>query len=172
MRPSLGALVVLIVAEVAALRAPVALLLRDVPPRRRGWRGDVVDAAVVALAVAASYQARTTHDPRFGPVVALAVAVLLARLVGLLASGVAARNLRAGRVRSGLTAVQLARRPGVDRVLALLIVAVALIGTAGHGFLAAAGARAAQAAGELGAPRVLTVQAPNREALLHAVQNR
>jgi hypothetical protein len=164
-----GALVVLVVAELAALRAPVALLLRDVPPRRRGWRGDVVDAAVAALAVAAAYQARATHDPRFGPIVALAVAVLLARLVGLLAAGVAASNLRAGRLRTGLTAVQLARRPGVDRVLALLVVAVALIGTAGHGFLAAADARGAQAARELGAPRVLTVQAPNREALLHAV---
>jgi putative ABC transport system permease protein len=164
-----GALIVLVVAEVSALRAPVVLLLRDVPPRRRGWRGDVVDAAVVALAVAAVYQARVTHDPRFGPIVALAVAVLLARLVGLLAAGIAAGNLRAGRLRSGLTAVQLARRPGVDRVLALLIVAVALIGTAGHGFLAAADARTAQAARELGAPRVLTVQAVNREALLHAV---
>jgi putative ABC transport system permease protein len=78
--------------------------------------------------------------------------------------------LRAGRLRPALTALQLARRPGLDRIFALLVVTVAVTGYAVWGALAVAAERDSQARAQAGAVRVLQVQAANRQSLLAAVR--
>ncbi|MCA2216651.1 FtsX-like permease family protein [Jidongwangia harbinensis] len=170
-----GALVVLTAVEAVVLRQPVATLLRRVPPRRRDWRADVVDLALLAVAVAAVYQARS-GGPDSGlalvapALVALAVALLLARLLGRLADRMGSVALRTGRLRSGFAAVQVSRQPGTDRVLALVVVAVAVFATAAGGWSATRTSAHDRGVVELGAARVLTVDADNRTALLSAVR--
>jgi hypothetical protein len=183
-----GALAALIVAELGTLRAPVATLLRRIPPRPHAVRlgrwgsarisgAGAADLALVAVAVAGVYQAHAqggTAAPGLAllapGLVALAVALLLARLVGYLAGRVGGWGLRTGRLRVALGALQVARRPGTDRVFALLVIAVAVLGTAADSWSAGAAARADRASVDLGAPRVLTVRARNQEHLLGAVR--
>jgi len=169
-----GGLVVLVAVDAAVLRLPVAQLLRRVPPGRRDWRADLIDLVLVAVAVAAVYQARAGEPGRglalVAPaLVALAVALLLARLLGRAADRGGGAALRAGRLRLGLTAARVSRQPGGDRVFALITVAVAVFATTAGGWSAGRTARADRGEAELGAQRVLTVQAPNRTALQHAV---
>ncbi|MFF5081533.1 ABC transporter permease [Actinoplanes sp. NPDC000266] len=178
---SLGAVVVVTLAGLAVLvgmdaiaaRAPVAELLRRVPAHRHDWRSGVVDVALVALAAGAVFQART-GGAGFGVVapamVALAVGLLLARLLRWIADRVGAVALRAGRIRLGLTAVQVSRQPGADRVFALAVVAIAMVALTGGVFSAGRASRADRAAAELGAARVLTVTAQTRTQLLYAVR--
>jgi hypothetical protein len=170
-----GGLLVLVAVEAAVLRQPVAALLRRVPSGRRDWRADIVDLGLLAVAVAGIYQARY-GGPGTGLVVlapalvALAVALLAARLLGRLADRAGAVALRRGRLRFGLTAVQVSRQPGTDRVFALVVVAVAMFATAAGGWAGTRTANTVRAEAELGAARVLSVQAANRTALLHAVR--
>ncbi|WP_306213920.1 FtsX-like permease family protein [Actinoplanes sp. RD1] len=171
----LGGLLTLAAVELMTLRLPVAQLLRRVPDRRRSWRADVFDLALLAIAVAAVYQTRT-GDPGRGlalvapGLVALAVALLLARLLSRAADAAGAVALRGGRLRLGLTAVRISRQPGTDRVFALVTVAVALFVTAGGLWSAGRQARTDRAEVEVGAARVLTVTAANATALLDAVR--
>jgi hypothetical protein len=58
----LGALIVATAAERTALRTPVVGLLRRVPSRRAGWRADLVDVLIAALAVVGIYQAWADRD--------------------------------------------------------------------------------------------------------------
>jgi putative ABC transport system permease protein len=172
----LGGSLVLALVEAVVLRLPVADLLRDVTSGRGGWRGGLVDLLLLAVAVAAVYQARAS-GPDSGlalaapALVALAVALLLARLLGRLADRGGGAAVRAGRLRLGLTAVQVSRRPGTDRVFALLVVAVAMFATAAGGWQADRINRMNRSAAELGATRVLSVQAANRTALEQAVRS-
>jgi putative ABC transport system permease protein len=169
-----GILVVLVVAELAALRAPVAALLRGVPAKRRNWTTSVLDLVLVVVAIAGVYQARTggagSLFARLAPaLVAVAMAVLLARLLVRVADRSGGAGLRTGRLGPALTALQLSRRPGTDRVFALTVVAVAVLGTAAAGWAGGSDADAGEAARQLGAPRVLTVEADNLAALRTAV---
>lgn len=170
-----GGLLVLALVEAVVLRRPVAALLRQVPASRRDWRGDVADLALLAVSAAAVYQARTA-GPGSGlglvaPVlVALAVALLLARLLGRIADRAGSVALRGGHLPFGLTAVQVSRRPGTDRVFALVVVAVALFATTAGGWAGTREAAVQRSAVELGAERVLTVQATSRTALLRGVR--
>jgi hypothetical protein len=153
----------------------VATLLRRVPSRRLGWRGGIVDVVLVAVAVAAVYQARVggggTGFALGAPaLVALAVVLVLARVLSYAADRIGGGALRSGRLRLGLAAVQVSRQPGADRMFALVAVAVAILGTAAGGFAAGSAGRAERAEVDLGAARVLTVQAANRTALLYAVR--
>ena len=171
----LGALAALVAADAIAQRAPVVALLRRVPSARRDWRSGVVDLAFVALAAGAVYQARTGGpDSGLGVVapalVALAVGLLLARLLRWTADRAGGVAVRAGRLRAGLTAVQISRQPGTDRVFALITVAVAMVALAAGGLGAGRVERSERAAVQLGAPRVLTVRAPSVTALEHAVR--
>ena len=171
----LGGLLVLAVVEAAVLRLPVLQLLSRVSSGRRDWRADVLDLVLLAVAAGATYQVRAGRSSGglalVAPaLVALAVALLLARLLGHFADRGGGAALRAGRLRLGLTAAQASRRPGVDRVFALVAVAVAIfVGTAGV-WSAGREARTQRSEVELGAPRVLTVEASNRTALEWAVR--
>jgi hypothetical protein len=176
----LGSLLAATVAEGRTLKAPVALLLRSVPPRRFGWRYGTIDAVLVVLALAGSYEARAYAASStqaswlalLAPaLLAFALGVVLARLLVPVAARVGRRALRAGRIGTAVTAIELARRPSVPQLTALLTAAVALLGTA----LAAADttgrAGRERAAAEVGADRVLVVSAPSRSQLLSAVRS-
>jgi hypothetical protein len=170
-----GGLLVLTVIEALVLRQPVAALLREVGGGRGGWRAGLVDLLFFAFAVAAVYQARSgsagTGLALAAPaLVALAVALLLARLLGRVADRGGGAAVRAGRLRLGLTAVQVSREAGGNRLFALIVVAVAVFTTAFGGWSGERTARIDRSAAELGADRVLSVQAPNRTALLQAVR--
>lgn len=170
-----GGLLVLGGMDAIAQRAPVVALLRRVPGVRRDWRSRFVDIAFLALAAGAVYQART-GGPAGGlgvaapALVALAVGLLLARLLRWVTDRVGGAAIRAGRVRLGLTAVQVSRQPGADRVLALLVVAVALVALTAGGLFADRAERLTRADVELGAARVLTVRAESRTQLQTAVR--
>ena len=169
-----GALAALTAVDAFAQRAPVATLLRRVPSARRDWRSGVVDLAFVALAAGAVYQARSGGLGVLGVVapglVALAVGLLLARLLRWTADRAGGVAVRAGRLRAGLTAVQISRQPGTDRIFAFIVVAVAMLALALGGLAAGRTERAARAEVELGAPRVLTVEAASVTALEYAVR--
>jgi putative ABC transport system permease protein len=170
-----GGLLVLVLIEALVLRQPVATLLRRVGAGRGDWRAGVLDLLLLTVAVAAVYQARagapTSGLARAAPaLVALAVALLLARLLGRAADRGGGAALRTGHLRLGLTAVQVSRQPGSDRVFALVVVAVAVFATALGGWRGEQAARADRSAAELGAARVLSVHAADRTALLTAVR--
>jgi hypothetical protein len=170
-----GGLIVLAVLETLVLRHPVADLLRQVGAGRGDWRAALVDLLLLAVAVAGVYQARSGAAGAglalaAPALVALAVALLLARLLGRAADRGGGVAVRTGRLRLGLTAVQVSRQPGTDRVFALVVVAVAGFVTALGGWSGERAARVERSAAELGATRVLTVQAANRTALLRAVR--
>jgi len=170
-----GGLLVLGGIDALAQRAPVIALLRRVPGARRDWPSRFVDLAFLLIAAGAVYQART-GGPSSGLgaaaplLVALAVGLVLARLLRRVTDRAGGAAIRAGRVRLGLTAVQVSRRPGADRVLALLVVAVALLALTAGGLSAARGERVARADQELGAARVLSVRADSRTQLVNAVR--
>src|SRR6266511_3802953 len=170
----LGALVAALVAERRTLRARVTDLMRRVPARRARWTADVVDLVVVAAALAGLYQVRSASAGGLAllapGLLAVAVALLATRLLMPVAAAIGHRALTAGRLGTGLTGVYLARRPGLHRVAALLAVAVALLGTALLGWGGADRAAGDRATQELGADRVLTVQAHSRAHLLAAVR--
>jgi len=176
----LGSLAVAAVAERRVLKEPVLDLMRRVPQRRRGWRAGALEVVVAVLAVAAIYQVRSAPEGAeavtaglalFVPVlVALAVAVTGTRLSAPVAAMFARRAFGGGRVSTGLAVLDLARRPSARRLAALLVVAVALLVTAGVGWSGAAAARDQRASLDLGAPRVISVVANGSTHLLSAVR--
>ena len=174
-----GAVLAAVAADAGGMRATVTDLLRHVPSRRRGWRAEVVDLVIVLVAAAGLYQSYVTSvEPGatsglalLAPaLVVVLVALVAARLLTPLAGWLGRHALRRGRVPAALGATQLARRPGTHRVFALLVIAVALLGTAVGGWTAAGDSRVERARHELGAERVLTVQARSRAQLVAAVR--
>ncbi|MDG6100911.1 FtsX-like permease family protein [Dactylosporangium aurantiacum] len=168
-------LAVLVLGEVATFRAPVATLLRRVPSRHRGWSRRTLDVVVLVAAAVAVYQAHaggtaTGLGVAAPALTALAGAVLVARLLAAGSDRLGRGALRFGRIRLALTALRFSRQPGADRILVLIAVAVALLGLAAQDFTTGRTARAERAGAELGAARVLTVQAANHTALLSAVR--
>jgi hypothetical protein len=172
----LGTLVATVLAQRRPFAAPVAELLRQVPPRGAGWRGLVLEAMLYPLTVAAVLEMQANDGKLTGVellapgLVVLTVALLAARAVGPLAGWVGRRALRSGRLGLGLGALRLARRPGAARLLALLVVAVAQLGFAFTAAGVASRAEADRVTVEQGAPEVLDVRPVNRGALLAAVR--
>ncbi|MER7071391.1 FtsX-like permease family protein [Terrabacter sp. NPDC000476] len=142
------------------LREPIPSLLRRIPPRQRGFAIGLLDAVIIAVA-AAGVVAIVTGDVS-GPVamatpalLALAVGLLLALLLVPVAGGVGRLALGRGRAVTGLTAVQVARRPAVRRVVAIVTVATALTVFVTDAYLTAARNRDGRATLEAGAQVVL-----------------
>ncbi|GAA4928785.1 ABC transporter permease [Actinoplanes utahensis] len=172
----LGGLAVLAAVEAAVLGRPVSALLQRTPTTGGAWRPALIDMLLIAVAVAAIYQARSGRPsdglgPAAPALIALTVALVTARLLSRAADRGGGAALRSGRLRTGLTALRISRSPGTDRVFALVVVAVAMFVTAAGGWGAETDARLARSGAELGAVRVLTVEAANRTALLHAVHS-
>ncbi|MEV4617845.1 ABC transporter permease [Asanoa sp. NPDC049573] len=185
-----GAILAAAVAERRALGAPVALLMRAVPPRHTGWRYGAVDAVLVILALAGAYEARayasrppsevaaaagaapqSTWLALLAPaLLALALGVVLARVLVPIAAKVGRRALRAGRLGVAFTATELARRPAVPRLTALLTAAVTLFCVAVTTSDTTNRLGAERASTEIGADRVLLVTASSRARLLAATR--
>ncbi|GAA1749748.1 FtsX-like permease family protein [Luedemannella helvata] len=169
-----GALVSAVIAEWRALGSSVTGLLRRVPARRAGWRADIIDLLIAALALAGVYQGwaesggtRVSALPLLAPgLMALAIGLIVARLLPIVAGRAGRAALRSGRPAFALAALHVARRPGTHRVLAMLVVAVCVLATASLTWFSSRDAWHGRAAQELGASRVLTVTATNATHLL------
>jgi hypothetical protein len=158
------------VAARTTLRRGALELLRRVPAHVR-WRVGVIEGVVVALAAASLVVAVTDRTAPLAlltpALVALVAGIATARLVRL-ASRLRLRR-RIGKVPPLLAAAQLARRPGGQRVIVVVAVAVALLSFAALGWDVAAQARRDHATDALGADRVYTVHAEHPAALVEAV---
>ncbi|GIF71276.1 FtsX-like permease family protein [Asanoa siamensis] len=171
-----GAVLVGLLALRRDLSSPVVDLLRRVPPRGAAWRTIAIDAAAVVLAVLAAVQLRAFDGQLLGlgllvpGLIALAVAVLAGRLLVPLAARLGRGAVRRGRLGLALGALQVARRPGSQRLFVLLAVAVAVLGFATTTVDVADRARADRAAVETGATRTLTVAPTDAGALRAAVR--
>jgi FtsX-like permease family protein len=166
------ALAVAMLGQRRALREPVVELLRGVPRGRIGWRSIVVEALIGALAVVATVQLRIAANGLSGVgllvpgLVVVAVAVLAARAFVPVSGMVARSALMRGRLAAGLSAVQLARRPGSQRLFVLLAVASAMLAFVAAGTDVAARAREDRALVATGAIQVLTVDQADPQRLL------
>lgn len=156
------------------LREPISTLLRRIPPRRPGWRVGVLDSVVVVLAGAGVVTLASGNLS--GPLalatptlLALALGLLLAHLLVPLADLSAKRMTARGNLVGGLTAVQVARRPAVRRVMAIITVATALTVFATDAVVVGQRNRADRARVEVGAEAVLTTTAPDVTTLRSAV---
>lgn len=168
-------LVVIALVARRLVREPVTMLLRRIPLRGTRVRFGVLEVGVTALALAGVLT--VVSSGLSGPIAALAPG-LLALAVGLvagaavpvLATRIGPRALGAGRVRTGLAALQMARRPGTRGVFVLLVVAVASLVAATDVWQVAAANRTARAGVEVGAGAVLQVQAGTAAQVSSAVR--
>ncbi|RNM13886.1 ABC transporter permease [Nocardioides pocheonensis] len=162
------ALAILAVVSAAVLvsagisREPIAALLRRVPVRRTGWGLGTLDAVVVT--VAASILGAFVTGRLTGPValsapavLALAVGLVLARLLVPVATRLGRRLLGRGRAVPGVALLQLARRPGSRATVALLTVSAAILVFTADVVAVGDRNRGLAAAQEVGAPMVATV---------------
>ncbi|MEV4512466.1 FtsX-like permease family protein [Dactylosporangium sp. NPDC049525] len=154
------------------LARPVLGLLRRVP-ERGGWRAGVADGVVVALAAASLAAAVNDRGSPLAllapPLLAVVLGVAAARLLGLWSHARLRIARRRGRIVPLLSAAQLSRRPGGQRLVVVVTVAVALLTFAATAWDAAAQARRDTADDTVGAQRVLTVAADHPSALEAAV---
>ncbi len=169
-----GALVAIVAADWRTARLPVGDLLRKVPPRRRGVRTDIADLVIVVLAIACAYQAWVDPQVSFmttlaPSLVALAITLIVARSLLPICAAVGAAAMRGARLSLAIGTLQIARRPGADRVFVLLAVSTALLSASVLGWHAAATASSDRAVIDMGAARVLTVSAANGQQLMRDV---
>jgi hypothetical protein len=176
---ALGALIASVVAELRAVQSSVTDLMRRVPSRRTGWRTGLLDLVIVVVAIAGVYQGYAELDNGGGVstlsllapgLIGLAAALLAGRALPWLAAKSGTAAIRSGRPGAALSALSVARRPGTDRLFAVLAVCVAVSGTVLFSWYSASQAWSQRAALELGAPRVLVVKAADSAALLDAVR--
>ena len=166
---AVAGLLALVVAGAPTLRQPLTSLLRRVPPRASNLQVGLTEGAVVAAAGAGVV---TLLSGDGGPVALLAPG-LLAIAGGLLlsqaaiptAGPLARRSLRRGKVAPALAGVQIARRPALRRLIAIVTVACALLVFAVDAWTVSDRNRTTRAAVEAGAPVVLTVDAGSSEVL-------
>lgn len=166
-------LVVVVVTGLPTLRQPLTALLRTVPPRASALRVGAVEGAVLALAAAGFV---TLVAGGGGPVallapelLAVAGGLLLGTVVVPLCSALARHHLSRGTVSSALAAVQLARRPALRRLVAIVTVATALLVFTVDIAAVAARNRSDAAQVETGAPVVLHVAVASPRDLRRAV---
>lgn len=157
------------------LTTPVAGQLRRTGGRRAALaRSVAMDAALVALAAAGVYQLRRGSADTLGlsapGLLAAAAALLVIRVVPVVARVGVRRTRRSRRVAGFLAVRNLARRPAGARLVVLLAAAVALAVFGIDGFTVAREVRADTARAGVGADRVVHVDAPSAGVLLAAVR--
>ncbi|MGE5831146.1 MAG: ABC transporter permease [Micromonosporaceae bacterium] len=177
---ALVALAAALVAGLLALRGDLARpaldLLRRVPARTQRWGGTVLRTTSVVLATAAVFQLRSAEGRFTGlaliapAMVILAVALVSATAFDRVAQWWGRRALRRGRLGVALGALHLGRRRAGSRVLALLVVAVGMVGFAATASEIGTVARTRQVEAYLGADRVLQVRPTSARQLLEAVR--
>ncbi len=169
-----GALLVALLGLRRTVAEPVSQLLRGVQRASMAWRSLVVEVLLVTLAIVATVQLRLSTQELSGVVllvpglVVVAVALVAARAFIPMAGVVARGALRRGRLGTGLAAVQLARRPGSQRLFVLLAVATAMLTFVAASIDVSARAREDRALIATGAPTVVTVDQGDVRKLLHA----
>ncbi|GAA5013972.1 hypothetical protein [Actinopolymorpha pittospori] len=172
-----GGLVAVVSAQVGTLFTPARDLLRRIPVRRTRWRRSLVDLVLIALAVYGVVQAlvvgRSVEGlPLLAPgLAALAIALVTAWAVPPVANWLLLHARHAGRPAMALIAALTARRPETHRLFALVTVAIALVTTAFVGWDTTSRSQWDRAALEVGADRVLTVDADDPAQLLAAVRS-
>ena len=173
---AVAALGAAVLAQRRQLLSPVASLLRRNPAPANGPRALAVEALVVLLAVVFGVQLAVSGGSLTGvgllapAFLVLALSLLAARALLPAVTRYAIGTLGTGRLGPALAGFQLSRRPGVQRLFALLVATVAVAAYAACGIDVAARGRAVQAGLGVGADRVLTVQPLARSQLLHAVR--
>jgi hypothetical protein len=150
-------LLITVAAVVQVVREPVVGLLRRVPSRRSSWALGVVDAMVIAastMAVVAFVTGGLTGPLALAApsLLALAVGLVLAHLLIPVAASIGRRLLARGHMTSGVSVLQLARRPATRRVVAIVTVATALLVFSADALLVGSRNRDAAAQQEVGAP--------------------
>ncbi|MGH8892984.1 MAG: FtsX-like permease family protein, partial [Actinomycetes bacterium] len=170
---TVGGLLAIAVAGAPTLRQPVTSLLRRVPPRGHRLQVGLVEAAVVTGAGAGLV---TLLSGEGGPVallapglLAVAGGLLLAQAAIPVAGAVASRSLPRGRLAWALAGVQIARRPALRRLIAIVTVAGALLVFAVDAWAVASRNRSALADVDAGAATVLTVDATSPQQLRDTV---
>ncbi|MET0418976.1 MAG: FtsX-like permease family protein, partial [Actinoplanes sp.] len=172
---ALAALSAAVLAQRRQLLSPVATLLRRNPVVPGGVRALIVEALIVVLAVVSAAQLAISGGALTGlgllapAFVMLALALLAARALLPVVTRLARRALAAGRPGLALAGFQLARRPGAQRLFALLVATVAVAGYAAAAVDVASAGRAVQAGVGVGADRVVDVRPVFHSQLLHAV---
>ncbi|WP_426510504.1 FtsX-like permease family protein [Dactylosporangium sp. McL0621] len=168
----LAGVVAALLAARATLARPVLGLLRRVP-ERGGWKAGLAEGVVVALAAASLVAAAGDRTSPLAllapPLLALVLGIAAARLLGLWSVARLRLARRRGRIVPLLSAAQLSRRPGGQRLVVVVTVAVALLSFAATAWDVAARARGDAAEDAVGAQRVYTVNAPHPDALEAAV---
>ena len=165
-----------VLAQRRQLVSPVADLLHRVPSGGGGWRPLIVEAAVALLAVVALVLlvlsgGVLTGIGLFAPaLLMLTLALAAGRVLLPLVSRYARAALGRGRLSVMLAGFQLTRRPGAQRLFAVLVAAVAELGVAVAALDVGAQGRRVEAAVGTGADRVLAVSPVSRGHLLHAVR--
>jgi putative ABC transport system permease protein len=173
---ALAALGAAVLAQRRQLLSPVATLLRRNPVAANGPRALAVEALVVLLAVVSAVQLAVSGGTLTGlgllapAFVMLALALLAARALLPAVTRLARRALDRGRLGLALAGFQLARRPGAQRLFALLVATVAVAGYATAAVDVAARGRAVQSGVGVGADRVIPVGLVYRSQLLNAVR--
>jgi hypothetical protein len=164
----LGAGVAAVLAGRRTLARPVLGLLRRVPERTR-WQAGAAEGVVVALAGASMVAAASDRTAPLAllaaPLLAVVAGIATARVLNIWARLRLRGARRRGRLATLLATAQLSRRPGGQRVVVVVTVAVALLSFAATAWDVAAQARRDHAADVLGAARVYTVAAEHPTAL-------
>jgi putative ABC transport system permease protein len=174
------ALLGVVVAGLIGLRrdlvTPVSELLRRVPSRGGRWGSVVLRTVVIVLAVAAVVQVRTGGPELAGlatlapAIIILALGLVLALTFDPLVGRWGRRAVRRGRVGPAMAMLHLSRRRSGSRVVALLAIAVGLVGYVAIAYGTGTGARHDQVVASLGARRVVTVPELSMRELLTDVR--
>jgi putative ABC transport system permease protein len=174
------ALLATVVAGLIGLRRDLftsaAELLRRVPASAGGWGGIVARTLAVVIAVLALIQVRasgnqpSTLSSLAPALVILAIALLLATLFDPVAAWWGRRALRRGVLGTALALLHLGRRRSGSRVVALLVVAVGLVGFAAAAYQTGTTARRDQVRVSVGASRVLLIRQLPMRTLLYATR--
>jgi FtsX-like permease family protein len=146
----------------AVIRQPISTLLRRIVPRRRGRTIGLIDVIVIVVASAGLLGALTGGGRGPLPVLtpsllALAVGLTFAHLLLPTAGLISRQALRRGQLGLALGALQVARRPAVTRIVAVVAVATALVSFAGQASSVADRNRDYRAGYEVGADGVLSM---------------
>ncbi len=173
------AVVAVLLAVSLARRAagqPISQLLRSVSMPRPAARLGAAEVGLAVAALAGVVVALTGDRPSAVSLItpsllAVLAGLVLSRLLLLLTRRLGRRALWRGRLSLALAAFEVARRPGVRRVVTLVCVAVALLVSAVDLQSVSATNRDARAAASVGAPVVLDVD-PASAAQLRAVVDR
>ncbi|MFI6074618.1 FtsX-like permease family protein [Actinoplanes sp. NPDC051343] len=173
-----AALLAAVLAQRRQLLSPVANLLRRNAIVANGPRALATEAVIVLLAVVTTVQLAISDGALTGisllapAFLVLAVAVVAARLLLPAVTRYAVHALGRGNLGLALAAFQLSRRPGAQRLFALLVATVAVAGYSACAIDVANGGRAVQSGLGIGADRVLDVGGSVfRSQLLTAVRN-